>query len=150
MRKWVCLVLAALLLAGSCAIAEQKVQLPDSRFYLMLPDEMEYDGPGPQDGAKFAYVAEKLGLDISFFSYDGKGAELSEMVQELVADGADAALYRIAGQEMIVYRTEDPEDHAKCIGYVLKDGENLVEIVFFYATQKAADMTEEIMLSLTE
>ena len=87
MRKWVCLVLAALLLAGSCAMAEQKVQLPDSRFYLMLPDEMEYDGPGKPGKADFAYVSDSLGLEVLFTSADGSGlVSLSDMIPYLEDD----------------------------------------------------------------
>ena len=152
MKKWVCLVLAVLLLAGCCAMAEEKVQLPDSRFFITLPDGMEYDGPGQLDGDAFAfaYAGKSLGLDISFLSYDAKGTELISLLQGVMEKSEEAALYQIAGQEMIVYRTTDPTDGARMIGYILKDGDHLVEIIFTYANQAAADMTEQIIQSLTE
>ena len=154
MRRWMCAMLAAVLVlaAGCCAMAEEKVKLPDSRYYITLPSGMEYDGPGPMDGDAFAfsYVGESLGLDIDFLSYAAKGVELASLVQGVGEKAEEAALYQVAGQEMIVYRATDPADGAKGIGYILKDGDRLVEIIFWYATQAAADMTEQIMLSLTE
>ena len=157
MKRWMCGLMAALMiLTMSCgAAAEQQVQLPDCRYSLTLPDGMEYDGPGEDpDSAKFAYVSEKLGLDIQFFSYDAQGQELKTLAELLRENGRDAELYRINQIEMIVYRVTDPEDlpedGMKCIGYVLKDDGMIIEICFWYATKNAAKLTEEIIGSIGE
>ncbi len=155
MKKWICMLLALLLLAGSCAAADEKIQLPDSRYSLTIPDGMKYDGPGEDpDTAKFAFLSEKLGLEIDFFSYDANGWELKEMAESLKENGTDVEMYRINGIDIIVDRVTDPDDPPdqgmKCIGYVLKDQGTIVEICFWYATKKAAKLTEEIISSIEE
>ena len=150
------LLLAFLMVAAitSGALAEQKVRLPESSYYLMIPDGMEYDGPGTSpDDARFAYVSASLGLEIQFFCQpNDKGVSLQAMAEVLVGDGIETSIHRINGMEMIVYQTEDPGDAPgkgmKCIGYVLKDGNTIVEICFWYATKEAAKMTEEIISSI--
>ena len=150
-----CMVLAMLLLVCGCAAADEQIQLPDSRYMLTIPDGMTYDGPGEgDDTAKFAYVSEKLGLDIEFFSYDANGWKLKDMAETLREQGTDAEMRKIAGIEMIVYLVTDPDDPPQkgmnCIGYVLKDKDVIVEICFWYATKKAAKLTEEIIGSIGE
>ncbi len=151
--------LMALMLALLCmggAAAEQKVQLPESRYSLMIPDGMEYDGPGDiPDDAEFAWVSAELGLDIQFFRQpNDRGATLQAMADVLISDGMDAAIYRINGTDMIVYRDSDPQDPPekgmKCIGYVFLDKDAAQMICFWYATQKAADLTAEIIGSITD
>ena len=157
MKKGMC-GLVTLLLVLVCmngALAEQKVQLPESRYSLTIPDSMEYDGPGETpDDALFAWVSEKQGLDIQFFRQkNDKGATLEAMADVLIGDGMDAAIYRINGIDMIVYRVSDPQDPPekgmKCIGYVFLDGDAAQMICFWYATQEAANLTAEIMESIT-
>ena len=159
MRRRMCraaaaiLALVVLLLAG-CAAAEQKVMLPDSSYSLLIPDGMEYDGPGQSpDDARFAWVSEALGLDIEFFCEPNeKGAALQAMAEVLAGDGIDTRISRINGIDMIVYQVTDPGDEKgsgmKCIGYVLEDGNTVQMICFWYATQEAADWTERIITSI--
>ena len=156
MKKTLSILLSlALLLCVSCAAADQKVALPDSRYSLTLPDEMEYDGPGEgEDDAKFAYVSESLGLDVQFFCQPNeKGATLQAMTDVLIAKGVDAAVYRISGVDMIAYRVTDPQDPPKkgmkCVAYVLLDGEAAQMVCFWYANQKAADLSEKMISSIT-
>ena len=157
MKRLMCgiMVLALVLLCMSGALAERKVKLPESRYSLTIPDSMEYDGPGETpDDALFAWVSEKQGLDIQFFRQkNDKGATLEAMADVLIGDGMDAAIYRINGIDMIVYRVSDPQDPPekgmKCIGYVFLDGDAAQMICFWYATQEAANLTAEIMESIT-
>ena len=151
--------LMALILALLCtgvAAAEQRVQLPESRYSLMIPDGMEYDGPGEMsDDSLFAWVSPQLGLDIEFFrQVNDKGATLQGMADVIIGDGIDAAIYRINGIDMIAYRDKDPQDPPekgmKCIGYVFLDGDAAQMICFWYATQEAADLTAEIIGSITD
>ncbi len=157
MKNRMCAVLAVLMVFFACtALAEQKVQLPESRYSLMIPDGMEYDGPGDSpDDALFAWISGKLGLDIQFFRQgNDKGASLEAMADVLIEDGMDAAIYRINGIDMIVYQVTDPQDPPekgmKCIGYVFLDGNAAQMICFWYANQKAADLTAEIISSITK
>ena len=153
-----CLILSILLavLFIASAAAEQTVRLPESRFALMIPDGMEYDGPGDiPDDAAFAWVSGKLGLDIQFFRQpnDG-GAALQAMADVIIGDGVDAEIHRINGIDMIAYRVTDPQDPPeqgmKCIGYVFLDGDAAQMICFWYATQEAADLTAEIIGSIAK
>ena len=152
MKRKVCgamaLVMAVLFM--SCAIAEQTVQLPESKYCLTIPDEMEYDGPGTgSDDAAFAYVSTKLNLEIDFFLNTNQGGATLQAVAEILRQkDDDIAIYRISGIEMIVYRVTDT-DNRKGIGYVFLDGSHIQEVVFWYGTQAAADLTETIIQSIT-
>ena len=158
MKRLMCglTVLALMLLCLGSALAEQKVRLPESSYSLTLPDGMEYDGPGDiPDDAAFAWVSEDLGLDIQFFCRaNDRGATLPAMTDVLTGDGIDAAVYRINGIDMIAYRVIDPQDPPekgmKCIGYVFLDGGMAQMICFWYANQEAADLTAEIIGSITD
>ena len=155
-RVFSILLAAVLALSASCALAEQKVQLPEnSRYTITLPDGMEYDGPGEKpDDARFAYLSEALGLEVLFFCYDRGGAALRDICDILLEDNKDAAIYQVNGIEMIVYRVEDPDDPPqkgmKCIGYAWEEGNMIQEISFWYATKDAAALTEEIIGSITD
>ena len=158
MKRLMCgiMVLALVLLCMSGALAERKVKLPESRYSLTIPDGMEYDGPGElSDDSLFALVSAKLGLDIEFFRQpnDG-GAALQAMADVIIGDGVDAEIRRINGIDMIAYRVADPQDPPeqgmKCIGYVFLDGDAAQMICFWYATQEAADLTADIIGSITK
>ena len=130
MKKRICGILAVLMLtvlAGG-ALAEQKVMLPDSRMSVTLPDELEYDGPGTTAG-------------------DDADFALQENYDRVV-------ITRIGGTELLKYETTDPGDifgeEMKCIGYVVMDGKQIQELVFWYANQRAADLTAEIITSITD
>ena len=158
MKRRMCglITLVLVLMSLSGALADQKVRLPESSYSVTIPDTMEYDGPGQTpDDALFAWVSEKQGLDIQFFRQkNDKGATLEAMADVLIRDGMDAAVYRINGIDMIVYRVSDPQDPPekgmKCIGYVFLEKDAAQMICFWYATQEAADLTAKIMESITD
>jgi hypothetical protein len=159
-KRIVCLLTAAALMLGmGGALAEQKVGLPESRYSLTMPDEMQYDGPAegtvPGDDARFAYVSKDLGLDVHFFCYDRPaGTELKALAEQLRKNYEDVAIYVISGIEMIVYRVADPESPPekgmKCVGYVIPEEGKFQEIVFWYANQAAADRSAEIIATITD
>ena len=158
MKRLMCgiMVLALVLLCMSGALAEQKVQLPESSYYLTIPDGMEYDGPGDiPDDAAFAWVSGELGLDIQFFRQpnDG-GAALQAMADVIIGDGVDAEIRRINGIDMIAYRVADPQDPPekgmKCMTYMLEDHGKVQMICFWYAGQEAANRTADIIASITD
>ena len=158
MKKRMCglAVLVLVLLCMSSAMADQKVQLPESDYALTIPDGMEYDGPGEiPDDASFAWVSEELGLDIQFFRQtNDRGVALQAMADAIIGEGMDAEIYRINGVEMIAYRVSDPQDPPekgmKCVGYVFLDGNAAQMICFWYANQNAANLTAEIIGSITK
>ena len=153
MKRMICLILAsALSLAAAGALADQKVYLPGSTYCLTLPDGMRYDGPGG-DGESFAYVDEAAGAEVIFFSYDSRGLSLEAIAQEARKENESVTIRRIReGIQALVYEASDPGDPPrkgmKCIGYVLADGDRILEICFWYATQQAADMTKTIIESI--
>jgi len=158
MKKRMCSLTALLLvlLCVSGALAEQKVQLPESRYSLKVPDGMEYDGPGDlPDDAVFALVSEKLGLDIQFFRQtNDAGKTLQEMTDTIIGLGVDAEIHRISGIDMIAYRDQDPADPPekgmKCVAYVFLEENAAHMICFWYTTQEAANLTAEIISSITD
>ena len=153
MRKWLGLVMVFLMAAGlGCAMADLEVQLPEeSRYTVVIPDGMEYDGPGALDKASFAYVSDALGLDIIFSCSDGSQIRyLDDLIPTLEGMGMEEVQpITVQNIPMIVYRytPDDPTD-MKCIGYIFQDGSQIQEIAFWYATQKAADLTKTIMESI--
>ena len=148
-RAFGLLVVLILVMGIGCAAAEQRVNLPDSAYSLALPDEMKYSAPGPQSTERFAYAAKKLGLEISFYRYDDNGWTLDALAQNMLSQYDDIKMTRVNGIEMIVYRAESATgDGMKAIGYVMKDDHAIIEITFWYANQKAADMTKTIMESI--
>lgn len=154
MKRMMALILAAvMLLAAGCAAAEQTVKLPESRYAVTLPDGMEFDGPGKMDRAAFVYVSEALGLDIVFVVGDANGLNrLEDLIPGLEEQGMeDVSVKRISGIDMVVYRYT-PADPAemKCVGYILRDGEKIEEIAFWYATKEAAKQTETIIKSIED
>ena len=155
-RMFAAALVLALLCAG-CALADQKVQLPDSSYTLTVPDGMEYDGPGESpDDARFAYVSASMGLEIEFFCEEnGKGATLDDLARVLREDyGYETSINRIGGIDMIVFEFTDPGDPPdqgmKCITYMFPDGKNVQMICFWYANQTAADRTAEIISGITD
>ena len=62
----------------------------------------------------------------------------------------DVELRKVKDTELLCFRTSDEADGASCIGYVFEDGEWMVEIDFWYATEEAAKLTTTIISSIHE
>ena len=152
MKKLLCFVILGML-ALACAAAEQEVVLPNSRYVLDVPDWMDYSDPVDGDQGVEAYISKDLEMDYISYTKE-QGAEkgirdtLKETAGVLRENGVKAELRKVQGIEMLCYRTEDEADGAPCVGYVFLDGDWVIEIDFWYATQEAADMTKEIMESI--
>ena len=154
LKKIVCIsVLLGLLF--SFALAEQEVLLPGERYIIELPDWMEYSDAVDGGTGMDAYVSKDLEMDyLSYRKEDavmlGMAQTLRETAEERAAQGADVELRKVNGIEMLCFRLQDEEDGTPCIGYLFEDGELLIEIDFWYATQEAADETKKIMESIRE
>ena len=149
MRKMVSLLICLAFLFG-CAAAEQSVLLPGNRYVIDIPENMEYSEPEEGDYGVEAYVSETLEMDYRSYPAAGSGLmpTLRESAERLAENGVDAELYEVNGIEMLVYRVTDSADGTPCIGYVMMDGTQVVEVFFWYATQEAADLTKQIMESI--
>ena len=153
MKKIVSLFICMILLCGTAAA--QTVSLPNSGYVLELPDGMKYSMPEPEDYGMAAYTSETLEMDwLSYPKADAERRGMKETLRETAEDraalGADIELREISGIEMLCFRITDEADGAPCIAYVFEDGDMLIEINFWYATQEAADETEKIISSIKE
>lgn len=152
MKKWICLFLGILLLAGS-AWADQSVALPGNRYTLDLPDEMEYSPRNPRDVEQsayfqFAYFSKVLELEMDVFAYANGGVSLQDLCEAMASKGETVEIRRINGLDLLCYTGQDDpvqSDGAYYSGYVLMDGDQAIEITFWYATQQGADLITEIM-----
>ena len=152
MKKIVSLFICVILLCGA-ALAEQTVSLPNSRYTLILPDGMKYSMPEPEDYGMAAYTSETLEMDyVSYLKADAVRQGMSETLQEtaenLVSSGEEAELREVNGVLMLIFRMTDEADGAPGIGYVFEDGDWIIEINFWYATQEAAEKAKEIISSI--
>lgn len=156
MKKFFCLVLALMLTAlfAGSALAE-KVDLPESGYCVTIPDGMEYSGKrNAADEADFVWLSGRLGLEIQFaHAKNDRNVSLEAMATVLREDGYDAEIRRVSGIDMIVYEGTDPDDDPaeamKFITYVFLEGNMAQQICFWYANQEAADLTLQIIESIT-
>ena len=149
MKKVLCL-LVFLALVPACAAAEQDVVLPGGRYAVSIPEWMTYSAPEAGDNGVEAFISDTLEMD--YLSYPkaewirrGMKETLLETAEDLAVQGAEVELRSVNGIEMLCFRITDDADGAPCIGYVFEDGEMLIEINFWYATQEAANETKVIM-----
>lgn len=149
MKKAISFLICTVLLFGS-ATAEQTVSLPESRYAIDIPDGMEYSPAEEADEGIEAYISETLEMDYCSYPASENAPTLQERAEKLVAGGTDAEIRNVNGIEMLVYRITDEADGAPCIGYAFMDGNRIVEIFFWYATQEAADLTKNIMETIHE
>lgn len=153
--KRVIVLLILLALLPACAAAEQEVVLPGGRYAVSVPDRMVYSAPEGGDMGVEAYISETLEMDwLSYPKADAERRGMKETLRETAEDraalGADIELREISGIEMLCFRITDEADGAPCIAYVFEDGDMLIEINFWYATQEAADETAAIMETIRE
>ena len=152
MKKMISLLTCLALLYG-CAAAEQTVALPESRYVLTVPDGMKYSAPEDEDGGVYAYISDTLEMDyrsypITEAAESGMRPTLQESAEKLAESGMETEIREVNGIEMLVYRVTDETDGTPCIGYVFEDGDRIIEIFFWYATQEAADTSKAIMESI--
>ena len=145
MRRMCCLLACLVLLCGA-ALAEKTVSLPGGAYELVLPEETE-TGEGAED-EELCLVFLLPGLEIDVFAYDRGESTLWNLAQQLAEKGTETEIREINGIEALCYRTTDEADGADCIGYVLEDGGQLVELACWYGTGEAAETAGEIIGTL--
>ena len=134
----------------SFAAADRTAALPESRYAVDVPDTMVYSAPEEQDNGVHAYISDTLEMNCLSYSREEAAASgfqptLQETAEILAEVGTEAELREVNGIEMLVYRAVDETDGAQGIGYVFEDGDRFVEVIFWYATQDAADTAKQIM-----
>ncbi len=149
MKKGFALLICIALLF-SCAAADQTVALPECRYIIDIPDGMTYSRPQGGDYGIHAYVSDALEMDyLSYPLEDTAAPDPSESLQDrakkLAEAGQDVELRQVNGIDMIVYRIMDETDGTPGIGYVFEDGDTVIEVIFWFATQEAADLSQSIM-----
>ena len=147
--------LVCLMMLFGCAAAERSVELPNSRYVIEIPDWMRYSDAEEEEeyNGVEAYVSEMLEIDYTSYpraTMIGPGAagSLREVAESSAAKGKEVELRSINGIEMLCFRAFDESHQAPCIGYVFEDGEWMVEIDFWYATEEAAKLTTTIISSI--
>ena len=150
MKKGFALLICTALLFAGCAAADQAVMLPGNRYMIDIPDGMAYSGPQGGDGGIHAYVSGTLEMDYMSYPVEDTAApdpseNLKDRAKKLTAAGVEVELRQVNGIDMIVYRIADETDGTPGIGYVLEDGGMVVEVIFWFATQEAADLSQRIM-----
>ena len=153
--RTILMILACLILMSGCAQAERSVALPNSRYVIEVPDWMRYSGPEDEYNGVEAYLSEMLEIDYTSYpraTMIGPGAagSLREVAENSAAKGKEVELRSVSGIEMLCFRTMDESDKTPCIGYVFEDGNWMVEIDFWYATEEAAKLTTTIISSIHE
>ena len=154
MRKRICVLVFAVLLF-SFAAAEQVVVLPGGRYAVDVPDGMEYSAPEAGDSGVEAYISDDLEMD--YLSYPkaeqvrkGMPETLRETAELWAEKGVNAEIRDVNGIEALCFPVTDDADGAPCIAYVFEDGDMLIEIDFWYATEEAAMLTATIISSIHE
>jgi len=143
-------VLICLMMIAGFAAAEQEVVLPGGRYAVDVPDWMEYNDPVDGESGMDAYISEDLEMDYTAYPKDNADMleapkTLKEKAELLRDSGIKVTIRKVNGIEMLCFRMEDEDDGTPGIGYVFEDGEWIIEIDFWYATQDAGDETKKIM-----
>lgn len=146
MKRIAILALALVLICG-CALADQRITLPGNRLTLQLPDDMTFSAAGRSEleEFQFAYFTKTLEMDV--FAYPSGGKTLAEMGDMVRNSGVPAEIRKISGIQVLCYSMTD-ENGNPCAMYALQDGDQVIEIAFWYAEDKAAKQAEKIMKTI--
>ena len=156
MKKIIGLVVCLMMLVSGFAMADQAVELlPGLGYVVDLPDDMEYVSPEASENGVETYFTNDLEMDCICYPKSeaenlGMAETLKETVKVLTEKEWEAELRKVSGITMVCFRMKDESDGAPGIGYIFEDGDLMIEIDFWYATQEAADRTLEIMSSLRQ
>ena len=154
MKRFFAFLVCLMLLLG-CAQADRSVTLPNSRYMIDVPDWMRFSEAEEKYNDVAAYYSEMLEID--YVSYPrasmigpGTAESLREVAEKSAAKGREVELRSVNGIEMLCFRTVDESDKTPCIGYVFEDGDWIIEVDFWYATEEAARLTKSIISSIHE
>ena len=155
MKKIIGLVMCLLMLGG-IAMADQTIELlPGCSYVVDLPDDMEYESPEASENGVETYFTDDLEMDCFCYPKSeavelGMAETLKDTAKALAEKGWEAELRKVNGIMMVCVRMKDEEDGAPGIGYIFEDGDLLIEVDFWYATQEAAERTKTIMETIRE
>jgi len=147
---------AALLLALICGMSlwgglagaeNTTVMLPDGRHSIQIPAEMEYQAPAEEESDLRGIFLMPPELEMLVFAYEQPGLTIQELAETLTNAGRIAETRDIGGKEFLVFQDTDEADGTSCVGHGYLEGNQMVEVTFFYATQAAMDLTRTIMES---
>ena len=150
MKKIIGLVICLMMLGG-IAMADQTIELlPGLGYVVDIPDDMEYVSPEASENGVETYFTNDLEMDCICYPKSeaenlGMAETLKETVKVLTEKGWEAELRKVSGITMVCFRMKDESDGAPGIGYIFEDGDLMIEIDFWYATQEAAERTKTIM-----
>ena len=145
-----CVALTLMILAAAglgSAEGGQIVVLPDETHTVLIPQDMTYQAPGPDETDLRAIYLMEPDLEMLIFAYEAGDMTLQELAEVLTAAGRTAEIRTIGDTEFIVFQDRDEADGAPCVGYSYLSGDRMIEISFFYSSQAAMDLTEIIMES---
>ncbi len=123
------------------------VMLPDGRHSVQIPAEMEYQAPAAEEKDLRGIFLMPPDLEMLVFAYDMPGMTIQGLAETLTGAGRTAETREIGGKEFLVFQDTDEADGTSCVGYSYLEGNQMVEVTFFYATQAAMDLTWTIMES---
>ena len=132
----------------SPALAEQQVRLADTGYELSLPDGMqrhEPQGDEADKGLLFAWIFPTLEMDVFSYTFT---RDVRTTAEEMTAAGQEAELRDVGGIEMLCTKLHDGTDGADGVVYAFQAGDRIIEIIFWYADQDAADLTKTIIESI--
>ena len=154
MKKIIGLMICLMMLFG-IAMADQTVDLPQSRYVVDIPDDMDYESPEASENGVDTYFTYDLEMDcFSFPKSEAGNLEMADNLKDIAkllkGKGNEAEVRKVNGIKMVVFRMTDEADNAPGIGYIFEDGDLMIEVDFWYASQEAAELTEKIMASIRE
>lgn len=132
---------------GLAGAENTTVMLPDGRHSVQIPAEMEYQAPAAEEKDLRGIFLMPPDLEMLVFAYDMPGMTIQGLAETLTGAGRTAETREIGGKEFLVFQDTDEADGTSCVGYSYLEGNQMVEVTFFYATQAAMDLTWTIMES---
>ncbi len=127
--------------------AETDAMMPDGVHCVTLPAGMVFQMPSSEEKDLKGVFLRAPDLEMLVFAYDAQGKTVEELTQNLTKAGRTAEIRELAGERFLVYRETDEADGASCVGYGYLYGKWMIETVFFYGSQVAADLSTVIMES---
>ena len=116
---------------------------------------MDYESPEASENGVDTYFTYDLEMDcFSFPKSEAGNLEMADNLKDIAKllkeKGNEAEVRKVNGIKMVVFRMTDEADNAPGIGYIFEDGDLMIEVDFWYASQEAAELTEKIMASIRE
>lgn len=150
MKKLISLLLVCLMLASVCAVAEYTC-IPDTSLKLDLGDMFEYelDWEDIENDAVMIFGDEDETVECYVFVYEMEGYTLADIEEEFSEEEGILAMgYTSINGVDALYMVLD-DDGENYVVYFILDGDNVVEINFWYEDEDAAQLTGVVMATIT-